>query len=124
MTFPPTHAGLLLLADNVSVFTVTTVVLVAVQPDRPLVAVIVYVPPFDVPVMPTDGLDDAELNPAGPCHEYVTPVAVPPSPEVRSTLPPIQAGLLLPADNVSVFTVTVVMLVAEQPDRPLVAVTV
>jgi hypothetical protein len=57
-----------------------------------------------------------ELNPFGPLHAY----AVPP-PALRVRVPPWHTGLLLPAKGVGiVFTVTLVLVVAEQPLLPVI----
>jgi hypothetical protein len=60
-TVPPTHAGLLFDAANAIVFTCTTVVLVATQPDPDVLIVTLYAPAMSV-VMPTiDGFGSVDV---------------------------------------------------------------
>ena len=68
LTVPPTQAGPSLAAAIARVFTVTTTVLEAIQPEG-LVTVTEYVPPIAVVTPVNTGVALEEVNPAGPFQE-------------------------------------------------------
>ena len=105
----PAQYGPVLVATGVagSAFTTTAVVPAKlVQP--PTVTVTLYVPAIAVVAEGRVGSSNAEVNEAGPVHEYVAPATVL---EVRLIVCPTQSGVLLPAVGVAgiAFTATVVV---------------